>query len=119
MNLDANVPQDVIEKAYQAVEAARKTGGKLKKGVNEVTKAIERGVAKLVLVAKDVNPKEVVMHLPILFKEKDTPFIIVWSREELGAAAGLTVATSSVAIVKEGEAKKQIKDVQTRLEELK
>ena len=36
--------------------------GKIKGGINEVTKAIERGTAKLVIIAEDVSPKEIVMH---------------------------------------------------------
>ncbi len=92
------------EKAYEAVEVARTTG-KIKKGTNEATKAIERGNAKLVVVAKDVNPPEVTMHLPILCKEKKVPFAEVPSKEELGAAAGIQVGTSAVAITDAGEAK--------------
>ena len=66
--------EGLSNKALEAVELARTTG-KLKKGTNEVTKAIERGTAKLVLVAKDVSPPEVVMHLPLLGKEKGVPVI--------------------------------------------
>ena len=54
---------------YNIVEKARKTG-KIDKGINEVTKAVELGVAKLVLYANDVNPKEIVAHIPLLCKEK-------------------------------------------------
>ncbi|SRR3989338_4259332 len=93
------------DQIYEAVEVARNTG-KIKKGSNEVTKAIERGVAKLVVVAKDVQPAEVIMHLPLLAKEKGVPCVEVPSKEQLGAAAGLTVSTGAIAIVVEGEAKK-------------
>lgn len=88
----------------EAVEIAR-TSGKIKKGANETTKAIEKGNAKLVVYAKDVDPKEVVMHLPLLCKEKNVPCVEVSRKEDLGAAAGLAVATAAVAVVKEGEAK--------------
>ena len=98
------------EKAYEAVEIARTTG-KIKKGTNETTKAIERGEAELVVAAGDVTPPEVIMHLPLLCKDKNIPFVKVSSREELGAAAGLQVATSSIAIVKSGEAKPLIKEL--------
>ena len=54
---------------YSIIEKARKTG-KVEKGTNEVTKAIERGTAKLVAYAADVEPKEVVQHIPLLCKEK-------------------------------------------------
>ena len=43
------------EKVFQTIEIAKSTG-KLRKGSNEVTKALEKGDAKLVVVAKDVTP---------------------------------------------------------------
>lgn len=98
------------EKALEAVELARSTG-KIKKGTNEVTKALERGTAKLIVYAKDVQPAEVVMHLPLLAKDKGIPCIEVPSKEELGAAAGVKVPTGAVAIIAEGEAKNLIKDL--------
>jgi len=91
-------------KILEAVEIAR-TSGKIRKGANETTKAIEKGQAKLVVYADDVSPKEVVMHLPLLCKEKNVPCLKVSKKEDLGAAAGLSVATTAVAVVKEGEAK--------------
>ncbi len=106
--------KDILDKAYEAIEIARKTG-KIKKGTNEVTKNIERGQAKFVAIAMDVNPKEVIMHLPILCKEKNVPFVEVPNKEDLGAAAGLDVGTSSVAIVKEGDAKSLIEDISKKL----
>ena len=90
------------EKAYESIELAKKTG-KIKKGTNEVTKAVERGVAKLVAVAKDISPQEIIMHLKPLCEEKSIPFVEVDSKEELGAAAGLQVSTSAVAVVQEGK----------------
>lgn len=97
--------------ALEAVEIARKTG-KIKKGVNEATKLIEKGIAKLVVIAEDVNPKELTLHFPPLCKEKNSPLVITPKKEELGLAAGLSVSTSAVAIVNEGEAKPQIKKIQ-------
>lgn len=101
---------ELDEKVFESVEIARTTG-KIKKGTNEVTKAIEKGSAKLVVVAKDVTPPEVVMHLPLLSKEKGIPCVQVTSKEELGAAAGLAVGSGSVAIVQEGDAKKLVKEI--------
>ena len=102
--------KELSEKALEAVEIAKATG-KLRKGTNEVTKAIERSQAKLVVVAQDISPPEIVMHLPLLAKEKGILFVHVPSKEELGAAAGLSVATGSVAIVQEGDAKELIKEI--------
>ncbi len=101
-------------RALEAVELARTTG-KIKKGTNEVTKAIERGTAKLVLVAKDVSPPEVVMHIPLLGKEKGVPVVEVPSKEELGAAAGLSVPAVSVAVIQEGEAKAIVREIAEEL----
>jgi len=70
------------EQAYEAIELARKTG-KIKKGFNEVTKTIEKGTAKLVVAANDVSPPEIIMHLPLLCKEKGIPYAEVPSKEEL------------------------------------
>lgn len=106
--------KDLAERALQAVEQARSTG-KIKKGTNEVTKAVERGVAKLVVIAKDVNPPEILMHLPLLAKEKSIPLVQIEKKEELGAAAGLSVATSAVAIIVEGDAKNSVKEIAEEL----
>ena len=91
-------------KVLEIVEIARTTG-KIRKGANEATKAIEKGTAKLVVFASDVTPKEVVMHLPLLCKDKNIKCVEISKKEDLGAAAGLPVATAAVAIVKEGNAK--------------
>lgn len=108
--------QEVTDKVLEAIEIAKSTG-KIRKGTNEVTKALERGVAKLVAVAKDVSPPEIVMHLPLLAKEKGVPCITVNSKEELGAAAGLDVGTSAIAIIETGESKNLIKEVTASIKE--
>ncbi len=92
---------------YQIVEKARKTG-KIEKGTNEVTKAIERSTAKLIVYAADVDPKEVVQHLPVLCKEKGIPCQEVDNKQKLGIAAGLPVAASSIAVIEGGDAEKEI-----------
>lgn len=90
---------------YEIIEKARKTG-KVEKGTNEVTKAIERGTAKLVAYASDVEPKEIVQHLPILCKEKNIPCIEVDKKEKLGISVGLNVGCASVCIIELGDAEK-------------
>ena len=95
----------------------QEAGGKIKKGTNEVTKSIERGTAKIVVIAKDVSPPEILMHLPLLAKEKSIPLIQVGGKEELGATAGLSVPTSAVAVMEEGDAKNLIKEIAEQLKE--
>lgn len=92
---------------YETVEKARKTG-KIDKGINEVTKAIERKTAKLVVIAKDVEPKEITQHIPILCKEKGIKLEEADSKEKLGIAAGINVPCSAIAVVSsEPEEKKK------------
>jgi len=95
---------------YSLIEKVRKTG-KVDKGTNEVTKAIERGVAKAVFFASDVSPKEIVAHLAILSKEKNIPCFEVDSKQKLGIAVGIPVSTSAVAIIDAGEADKEIRSL--------
>ncbi len=92
---------------YPIVEKARKTG-KVEKGTNEVTKAIERGTAKLVVYAADVEPKEIIQHIPMLCKEKGILCKEVDSRQKLGIAVGIQVPCSSVAVIEAGDAQKDI-----------
>ena len=40
---------------------------KIRKGMNEVTKSIERVQAKIVVMAEDVSPPEILFHIPLLF----------------------------------------------------
>lgn len=110
----AELSKELIDKVYEIIEVAKATG-KLKKGSNEVTKALERGTAKLVVTAKDVSPPEITMHIPLLAKEKGIPYVQVPSKEELGAAAGIDVGTVAVAVVQEGEAKELLKELKQKL----
>jgi large subunit ribosomal protein L7Ae len=113
-----DVPKEISDKAYEALEIARDTG-KVGKGSNEVTKAVERGDAILVLLAEDVDPPEIIAHLPVLAEEKEIPYVYIPTKDELGEAAGLNVGTASACIIDAGEAEDIIKDVVEKVEELK
>jgi len=90
---------------YDIIEKARKTG-KVEKGTNEVTKAIERGTAKLVAYGTDVEPKEIVQHIPILCKEKNIPCTEADKKEKLGISAGINVPCAAVCVIEFGDAEK-------------
>ena len=93
--------------AYSLIEKVKKSG-KIEKGTNEVTKAIERGTAKFVAYAADVEPKEIIQHIPLLCKEKKIPCKEVDSKQKLGIVVGLPVPASSVAVIEAGEAEGDI-----------
>lgn len=112
------VPEDLAEKAYEAVRRARESG-RIKKGTNETTKAVERGLAKLVIIAEDVDPPEIVMHLPLLCDEKKIPYVYVPSKKKLGEAAGIEVAAASAAILEPGDADPLVKEIIEKVKELR
>ncbi|MCA1819993.1 MAG: 50S ribosomal protein L7Ae [Thermoplasmatota archaeon] len=111
-------PKELGTQIYEAVEKARSTG-KVAKGANEVTKQVERGVAKFVVMAEDVSPEEILAHLPLLCEEKGIPYGYVPSKAELGNAAGLAVGTAAIAIVDAGTAAESIEDAAKKTGALK
>lgn len=106
-------PSDVQAKALQVVESAKAANG-VRKGTNEATKAIERGEAKLVIIAEDVDPEEIVMHLPAICAERAIPFLFVAAKKDLGAAAGLKVGTAAVAITAAGSGESTLKELASK-----
>lgn len=107
-------PKEVQAKALEAITVASDTG-KIRKGANETTKAIEGGSAALVIIAEDVDPEEVVMHLPMICGEKNVPYCYVPTKKELGASAGLSVPCAAIAIEKAGNAAEIIKGIVEKL----
>jgi len=113
-----DVPDELQNKALEALEIARDTG-KIKKGSNEATKAIERGVAQLVLIGRDVQPEEIVMHLPMLCDEKKVPYLFINKQNDIGAASGLDVGSAAAAIVKPGKAKELVEEITKKASDLR
>ncbi|RLE63762.1 MAG: 50S ribosomal protein L7ae [Thermoprotei archaeon] len=113
-----SVPPELAERAYEALRRARESGGAIRKGTNETTKMIERGLAKLVLIAEDVDPPEIVAHLPLLCEEKKVPYIYVPSKKRLGEVAGIHSAASA-CIVDPGEAKPLVDEIIRKVQEVK
>jgi len=112
------VPKEISEKALQVVQVA-KDSGKVRKGTNESTKAVERAVAKLVLIAEDVDPPQVVAHIPILCEERKIPYLFVPSKLDLGRAAGIDVGCAAVTVLEAGEGSKSLKEVTDAIDQLK
>ena len=92
-------PKDIQEQVYELVKAIGKDGrGKIKKGANEVTKAAERGIASVIVMAENVNPGELLAHVPMICKEKGIPFIYVEDQGYLADSAGMTAGTRTAAV---------------------
>jgi large subunit ribosomal protein L7Ae len=110
--------KDLVNAVYEAMRVAKQSG-KVRKGTNETTKAIERGISKLVVIAEDVEPPEVVAHLPILCEERNAAFIFVPSKQQLGASLGIDVGSAAATIIDPGEAQHIVEQVVTSIGSLK
>lgn len=107
-----------------AAAAAAAEGGKvntvcpptIKYGINHVATLVEEKRAKLVLIAHDVDPVELVCWLPALCKKKDIPFCIVKGKSRLGQLVGKKTCTAAaITSVK----KEDMKDLETMCESFK
>ncbi|UCH71378.1 MAG: 50S ribosomal protein L7ae [Candidatus Bathyarchaeota archaeon] len=112
------VPKEVADAAYEALQIANQTGN-VRKGTNETTKAIERALAKLVVIAEDVDPPEVVAHLPLICEERKIPYVFVPRKEKLGTSSGIDVPAAAACITEAGDASALLKEILSRVEELK
>ncbi|HET6640841.1 MAG TPA: 50S ribosomal protein L7Ae [Nitrososphaeraceae archaeon] len=111
-------PKDLVNVIYEAVRVAKQSG-KVRRGTNETTKSIERGNTKLVVIAENVEPPEVVAHLPILCEERNAPYIFVPSKEQLGASLGMDVGSAAATILDPGEAQTIVEQVLNSIQPLR
>ena len=92
-------PTEVSDKIYEMIQS--NSNGRIKKGSNEVTKTAERGTAQFIVLAEDVNPPELLAHIPLICEEKGIPYGYVPSQEFLAKETGLPtgVKTASIALM--------------------
>lgn len=112
--VDLEIPEELYPQIMEMLSVA-KDGGKIRKGVNEATKAVERKTAQLVVVAGDVTPEEVVVHLPKLCKENGIPYAFLKTKKDLGSSVGIEVGTSAVAVENPGAASEKLQDIIKKL----
>jgi len=112
--VDFQTPSELVPQILEMLSVG-KDGGKVKKGVNETTKSIERKMAKLVVIAADVTPEELVIHIPMLCKDHGVPYVFVPTKKDLGVATGLGVGTSAVAVENAGSATEKLQDIVKKL----
>lgn len=111
-------PKDLVNAVYETVRIAKQSG-KVRKGTNETTKAIERGNSRLVVIAEDVEPPEVVAHLPILCEERNAAYIFVPSKQQLGASLGIDVGSAAATILDAGEGQNILEQVVSSISSIK
>ena len=68
------------------------------------------------MIAEDVEPPQVVAHLPILCEERKIPYLYVPSKLELGKSAGLDVGSAAISVVEPGDGAQSLKEVSRIIE---
>ncbi|KAM3418684.1 H/ACA ribonucleoprotein complex subunit 2 [Cercospora zeina] len=108
---DAALSQEILDLVQQASHARQ-----LKKGANEATKTcmwtdfikygdtgtdastVNRGISEIIILAADTTPLAILLHLPLLCEDKNTPYVYVPSKMALGRACGVSRAVISCSI---------------------
>lgn len=92
----------------------------LRKGTNEATKTLNRGVAEIIVMAADTEPIEILMHLPLLCEDKNVPYVFVRSKQALGRACGTSrpIVACSITSNEGSQLKSQITTLQQEIERL-
>ncbi|KAK7576130.1 hypothetical protein V9T40_012416 [Parthenolecanium corni] len=112
---DPTLSAKILNLVQQAVNYKQ-----LRKGANEATKALNRGLSEFIVMAADAEPLEILLHLPLLCEDKNVPYVFVRSKQALGRACGVSrpVIACAVLINEGSQLKPQIQTIQTDIERL-
>eukprot|EP01147_Barroeca_monosierra_P010759 gene10759-2846_t len=81
----------------------------LKKGANEATKTLNRGISEFIVMAADTEPLEILLHLPLLCEDKNVPYVFVRSKQ---------VIATSVTVNESSQLNDQIQGIKLAIEKL-
>ena len=92
----------------------------LKKGANECTKTLNRGIAEIIILAADTSPLAILLHIPLLAEDKNVPYVFVSSKSALGRACGVSrsVIAASITSNEASALKNQILEMRNQVERL-
>lgn len=92
----------------------------LKKGANEATKTLNRGISDLIIMAADTEPLEILLHLPLLCEDKNVAYVFVPSKIALGRACGVSrpVVSCSILSNEASQLSAQIQNIRRQIEAL-
>ncbi|KAF4085295.1 hypothetical protein AMELA_G00115600 [Ameiurus melas] len=112
---DATLSKTILDLVQQASNYKQ-----LRKGANEATKTLNRGISEFIVMAADAEPLEIILHLPLLCEDKNVPYVFVRSKQALGRACGVSrpVIATSITIKEGSQLKPQIQSVQMAIERL-
>ncbi|KAI8070424.1 ribonucleoprotein-associated protein [Gongronella butleri] len=112
---DATLTNTILDLVQQASHYKQ-----LKKGANEATKTLNRGISEFIVMAADTDPLEILLHLPLLCEDKNVPYVFVPSKTALGRACGVSryVIAASVTTNEASDLKPQILSIKNQIEKL-
>ncbi|KAJ1667503.1 RNA binding protein snu13 [Coemansia sp. RSA 1813] len=112
---DATLSTKILDLVQQASHYKQ-----LKKGANEATKTLNRGISEFIIMAADCEPIEILLHLPLLCEDKNVPYVFVPSKTALGRACGVSrsVVAASVTTNEASDLKPQITNIKQQIEKL-
>ncbi|ORX80414.1 ribonucleo protein-associated protein [Anaeromyces robustus] len=112
---DAALTNSILDLVQQASHYKQ-----LKKGANEATKTLNRGIAEFIVLTADTEPIEILLHLPLLCEDKNVPYVFVPSKQALGRACGVSrpVIAASITTNEGSELKEQIQNLKLQIERL-
>lgn len=84
------------------------------------TKTLNRGTSEIIILAADTTPLAILLHLPLLCEDKNTPYVYVPSKTALGRACGVSRAVISASITtnEQSELMGQIRALKDKVERL-
>jgi len=112
---DAKMTVTLLDMVQQAANYKQ-----LKKGANEATKTLNRGISEFIVMAADAEPLEILLHLPLLCEDKNTPYVFVTSKQALGRACGVSrpVIACSVLTNEASQLNAQLVTLRNQIEQL-
>lgn len=112
---DSDLTQQILDVVQQSQSLRQ-----LKKGANETTKTLNRGISEFIIMAADTEPIEILLHLPLLCEDKNVPYVFVPSKTALGRACGVSrpVIAASITTNDASAIKNQIYAVKDKIETL-
>ncbi|KAK6170409.1 hypothetical protein SNE40_018813 [Patella caerulea] len=112
---EPQLTQSILDLVQQATNYKQ-----IKKGANEATKTLNRGIAEFIVMSADATPLEILLHLPLLCEDKNVPYVFVRSKQALGRACGVSRPVIACSVTKKegSQLNNQIAAIQQNIEKL-
>ncbi|KAK2960840.1 putative 13 kDa ribonucleoprotein-associated protein [Blattamonas nauphoetae] len=92
----------------------------VRRGANETTKSLNRGLAEFVVLAADAIPLEIILQIPLICEDKNISYVFVPSKNALGRSCGISRPVVACAVIGNDQSplSKQITTLRDQIEKL-